>query len=367
MRDNRYSSGRRSRSRSPPPRRRSRSPASHRSTSGMSSRLTAKKLSPPRMRSDDAAASKPSLSSRLRTSSRERKRRDRRGASASPSPPRSRARHDSPPQPRRRDDETFRITVSTAPAANPKSEVSERQRRAFLEMRQRDLTSTEKPRFAALGSRTKDDRGQIFAGPEFGEIDAKEQRKIQIDIRRNIPSHRISQSPIRRSIHDANSIVISRGKEEGYRPIFDRDEINDWLPRVAEQRSINIVGKAGGGGGEDSRRFRSPSPDRRRHRSRSPLGNDVRSRLGRVDDRRRSDGRRRDDPHRNGSGNVRDRLGDRHRGRDDEAMDEDRVLNREELEMQRPVVKPWDINPEFVPRGRNYFEVTPHKSVKRFP
>jgi hypothetical protein len=28
-----------------------------------------------------------------------------------------------------------------------------------------------------------------------------------------------------------------------------------------------------------------------------------------------------------------------------------------ELESQRPEVKPWEVNPTYVPRGRNYFEV----------
>ena len=94
-----------------------------------------------------------------------------------------------------------------------------------------------------------------------------------------------------------------------------------------------------------------------RSRSRSPLG-------------RTSSGRPRLSS-RVGEVKLKDRLGDARttfrvtndRFRDNDAMDEDggestqRILDREELESQRPVVKPWDIDPEFVPRGRNYFEV----------
>ena len=35
----------------------------------------------------------------------------------------------------------------------------------------------------------------------------------------------------------------------------------------------------------------------------------------------------------------------------------DKPLSREELERERPQTKPWDINPEIVPKGHYYFEV----------
>ena len=47
--------------------------------------------------------------------------------------------------------------------------------------------------------------------------------------------------------------------------------------------------------------------------------------------------------------------GGREANTDDE--DEDRVLNREELESQRPVVPEHILNPELVPRAGYYFEV----------
>lgn len=38
--------------------------------------------------------------------------------------------------------------------------------------------------YPARGSRTKTEKGYIFKSAEFGDVDLKEQRKIQIDIRR---------------------------------------------------------------------------------------------------------------------------------------------------------------------------------------
>ena len=64
----------------------------------------------------------------------------------------------------------------------------------------------------ARGARTKCDGRNIFAGAEFGRIDAKEQRKIQIDIRRSIPAHKISSSPIRRGVEDPATVRVARRK-----------------------------------------------------------------------------------------------------------------------------------------------------------
>ena len=94
----------------------------------------------------------------------------------------------------------------------------------------------------------------------------------------------------------------------------------------------------------------------------------VRNRLGQKRARSREGSpnygrRRRLDGEGNGVGSfppdARDRLS-RHRGgfrRGD--FDPNRVLDRQELESRRPDIKPWDINPEFVPKGSNYFEVMP--------
>jgi hypothetical protein len=64
--------------------------------------------------------------------------------------------------------------------------------------------------YPAAGSRTRSDHGAIFGGAEFGRIEVKEQKKIQIDIRRSIPAHRISSSPIRRAVEDPSRVVVSR-------------------------------------------------------------------------------------------------------------------------------------------------------------
>ena len=42
--------------------------------------------------------------------------------------------------------------------------------------------------------------------------------------------------------------------------------------------------------------------------------------------------------------------------KNDDADPDDHVLDREELESRRPQVKPWEINPEYVPKKGYYFE-----------
>ncbi len=69
---------------------------------------------------------------------------------------------------------------------------------------------------------------------------------------------------------------------------------------------------------------------------------------------------------RSGRSSIKDRLGgggsvvssstDRRERVRSRLGDSAAALNREELENLRPDVKPWDINPEYVPKGRNYFE-----------
>ena len=101
-----------------------------------------------------------------------------------------------------------------------------------------------------------------FKGAEDSLPRTKEQKKIQIEIRRNIASNRISRSPVRRSIRDPNTVYISRfemfdfffisiifqlfscnfrSSEEGRYPIFDRDDIKRFIPKHPEKRVIAIV------------------------------------------------------------------------------------------------------------------------------
>ena len=77
----------------------------------------------------------------------------------------------------------------------------------------------------------------------------------------------------------------------------------------------------------------------------------VKDRLGRKRSAERSRG---DSPsYRRPRVDARDRLNRRRGGSD---LDPNRVMDREELESRRPDIKPWDLNPEFVPKGPSYFE-----------
>lgn len=203
-----------------------------------------------------------------------------------------------------------------------------------------------------------------FKGAEEDLPRSKEQKKIQIEIRRSIPSNRASNSPVRRSIRNPSTVYISRSHHEGKNPIFDRDDIKRFVPKVPEQRVIAII--------PDNPRFdrvRSRSPLDRMHTKddRKP----VHDRLGGGDDRRPIHDRlgsskedrnsaydrnstydRKSAYDRNNSLNDRDRKPAVY----DRLGDANRVLDREEMEYRRPHVKPWEVNPESVPRSRYYFE-----------
>ena len=96
------------------------------------------------------------------------------------------------------------------------------------------------------------------------------------------------------------------------------------------------------GGGASNNFSDGRDRERNRYRDNDRPRSDVKSRLGehtRLDDERPS---------------IRDRLGDRHNNDWD---DRDRPMDRDELESRRPMTKPWDVNPEFVPKGFSYYEV----------
>ena len=82
-----------------------------------------------------------------------------------------------------------------------------------------------------------------FKGPEDILPRSKEQKKIQIEIRRSISSKRArTTSPVRRSIRDPeNTVQITRSSNEGKSPLFDRDEIKHFVPKVSEQRVVAII------------------------------------------------------------------------------------------------------------------------------
>lgn len=65
---------------------------------------------------------------------------------------------------------------------------------------------------------------------------------------------------------------------------------------------------------------------------------------------------------------VKDRLGSKVPGRNDWNLNKnDRILDRNELESRRPQVKPWEVNPELVPRNGYYFEHDNREGHQREP
>lgn len=236
----------------------------------------------------------------------------------------------------------------------------------------------------------------VFRGPEMGMIDIRELKKIQIDIRRKIAEHKIMDIPVIRGLMDPLKLIIPRRGNEGNNQIFDRDEIVKHAAKeenVEEQRVMIItepleeyerkLGSEIVEGLEDlglKRKDRSRSPrenrreDRGRKRDRSPRRDDdfspdksVRKRLGdkdghsgergeRVDIRARLGGREKS-PRENRD--VRERLGDRQGERGGGVSVRERlgeqVMDRERLEAGRPDVKPWDVEPELVPREGRYW------------
>ena len=116
---------------------------------------------------------------------------------------------------------------------------------------------------------------------------------------------------------------------------------------------------------DSDRRVRRARDEGERHRSRSPIGQRLGSRGEGEDRKRRGSGD-------GGRSNIKDRLGERRGGefrdrrgnsdsfrRFDDRRDDDRnrAWNRQEMESRRPDVKPWEIDPEYVPKGHTYYEV----------
>ncbi len=144
------------------------------------------------------------------------------------------------------------------------------------------------------------------------------------------------------------SFVIA---DEGQKPVFDRDEINSWTAPDSEKRSVNLLRDKD----VSDRRRQQPERERQDVRDRSPLGRADRMASSR--DQQRTSVKDRlgvaAGGDRKSTGQVRDRLGER----EGVLEDTERMLDREEMESRRPNTRPWDINPEYVPRGRNYYEV----------
>ena len=262
--------------------------------------------------------------------------------------------------------------------------------------------------------------GACFNSQEYEAPSNKELVKIQIEIRRTIPRDRISTSPVRRSLRDPATVVFSRRPDEGTKAIFDRDEIKHWIPDVPEQRVIamiedkpvqrNLMGPSPlrrrvehAGSYDRSGRCRSRSRSPRNHTGGKmrdklvPLSSIHQSAMHskverkadwlKIEEERHHRRDNRDSEGKYSSisrafmdnttahsekSDVHSRLGRRELSnakgygdksttkKDDSALyDEDKVLDRDELERLRLAnansVKPWEVNPEFVPRG-TYFE-----------
>jgi len=240
----------------------------------------------------------------------------------------------------------------------------------------------------------------MFSGAEEEPPRDKALKKIQIEIVRNLKgnaNYSRHSSPVRRSLKPYDTLLLPRRTDEGQTPLFDFIQaLTETTKRII---SLDAGGDEGKRGSSGRRRSRSRSPLRNKNRSRSPLekkrasnfysdvggsggAGDVRARLGNKGDRENRDERDRHQSRRQSgspagrrpTNNIHSRLGQRREGgggsdvrsrlsnradngrmTDDE--DDGQVLNREELESQRPAAPPpWEANPEMVPRGGYYFE-----------
>merc|ERR1719186_20573 len=111
----------------------------------------------------------------------------------------------------------------------------------------------------------------IFGGPEHEPVDPKELRKIQIEIRRNIPDDKISDKAIIRGIVNPDDVEVYRKKGEGAKPIFDRDEIKNGVEIKPEEQRVMIIREPLEEYERKLKNNRSPSPSKRGGRERSPV------------------------------------------------------------------------------------------------
>ena len=87
----------------------------------------------------------------------------------------------------------------------------------------------------------------VFRGPEHGPLDTKDLKRIQIDIRRNIPDVKITgDEVVNRDLGDPAEFKLPRRADEGLTPIFARDDvfpnkIVEAKPDIVPQVRINIA------------------------------------------------------------------------------------------------------------------------------
>lgn len=115
-----------------------------------------------------------------------------------------------------------------------------------------------------------------FYGPWGTRIATHDLRKITVDIKRNLPKGKRSNSPIIRRIINADDIGLYRRSGEGSRPLWDRSDMRGAVNRRFEEASasgpneprvVAIIREPGHGGG-GSRREGSPYERRSRSRER---------------------------------------------------------------------------------------------------
>lgn len=166
----------------------------------------------------------------------------------------------------------------------------------------------------------------VFRGPEMGEIDPREMKKIQIDIRRNLPPGKAKSGLIvDRDLGDPALLGVPRRPNEGRRQLFDRDEIRQAEKQDEEQAPeeprVKVIleplqeyeRKLGSKIWEDEDDEEEERRSRRRGREEVEDRIPATERLG--EKRRRSPGRerRRSEERDLVRGDVRDRLGGRER------------------------------------------------------
>merc|ERR1719319_1743291 len=78
---------------------------------------------------------------------------------------------------------------------------------------------------------------QIFAGPEYESVNPEQLKKIEIEIRSTTSDDKISTAVINREIQNPDYFQISRKKVEGFRPIFDREELKIKPPKRGREKN----------------------------------------------------------------------------------------------------------------------------------
>jgi len=231
-----------------------------------------------------------STSSKRETSPRGRK---RNYDSASPSPPR----------PSKTDLKNIRITIS-------------------------DVSHRKSTKFSILSSKKVE---PDYKGAEDDLPRTKDQKKIVIEIRRNIPSDRSSKSPVRRSVRDPKTVLLSRKKGEGQTQMFDRGEIKKF--KVSDEKRV-IAYSANNKDTKTNKNVQNDKVHSGSDKTRS--GSEKTHSSDKMHSGRNSQS----------TPSVQERLG----------QGTDRPLDRQELESRRPQVKSWEVNPEMVPKNGYYFE-----------